>query len=309
MIPKADKIALSIMALIAIVAFTFKKEIKAIAGSKSSAAQVVEKKTKTKDNTKAQKGASGSATTVTMAQKWEMPAKLKEISGLAFIDEGRFACVQDEEGKIFIYNTASSAIEKEIPFGSTGDYEGIALAGTTAYIMRADGVIFEVSNYDTKPKVAQYRTHLTEKHDVEGICYDAGNDRLLMSIKGKEPNTDAYKGIYAFNLKTKRSIQKPVLKIDLTHQIWKEVKGKQKIEPSDLAIHPGSGDLYIIEGAKPKLLVMSTDGTKRSLHQLNETDFPQPEGITFSPSGEMFISSEGKNGAGVIAKVSVPPTL
>ncbi len=33
----------------------------------------------------------------------------------------------------------------EIPFGPSGDYEGIAINGTTAYVLRSDGVILKLS--------------------------------------------------------------------------------------------------------------------------------------------------------------------
>src|SRR5688572_863103 len=65
------------------------------------------------------------ATDIQISQKWEMPEILKEVSAIAYVDAQRFACVQDELGKIFIFNTSTKKIEKEIAFGDTGDYEGI----------------------------------------------------------------------------------------------------------------------------------------------------------------------------------------
>ena len=49
----------------------------------------------------------GSVTAITIVKKWDMPEYLAEISGLSCIDGQRFACVQDELGKIFIYNNSS----------------------------------------------------------------------------------------------------------------------------------------------------------------------------------------------------------
>lgn len=235
---------------------------------------------------------------VRVVQRWELPSPLTEISGMAYLGNNQFACIQDELGKIFIYNTASSKIEKEIPFGDPGDYEGIAVAGNTAYVLRADGNLSEVTDFmGNKPSVRQYNTPLTEKHDVEGLCYDQKNNRLLLAIKGNEPNTDDYKGIYGFDLKSKKMAAAPVYKIDLTHHIWKEVKGKKaenKIQPSDIDIHPITGDLYITDGGTPKVV-----------HRLSKSDFEQPEGITLTPNGELYISSEGDKGAGIIARVEV----
>ncbi len=117
------------------------------------------KKKKDKNNNKA----TGNAD-VTIVNQWDLPAVLLEISGLSSIDDNRFACVQDEQGTIFIYNTGTKKIEKEIPFAGVGDYEGIAVVGETIYVVTADGKIYEVSNYKSgKRGVTNYRTHLTAK--------------------------------------------------------------------------------------------------------------------------------------------------
>src|SRR5687768_623888 len=57
-----------------------------------------------------------------VVQQWDLPAELVEISGLVYLSPGKFLCVQDEEGAVFTYNTATSTIENKILFGGPGDY-------------------------------------------------------------------------------------------------------------------------------------------------------------------------------------------
>ena len=61
------------------------------------------KKSAKKENKNSGQEAAASAA-ITITKKWEMPNELTEISGLSYMDEQRFACVQDELGTIFIYN-------------------------------------------------------------------------------------------------------------------------------------------------------------------------------------------------------------
>jgi uncharacterized protein YjiK len=265
-----------------------------------------------KDKNKEEANTVATSGSVQVQQRWELPAALKEISGIAYLNATQFACVEDESGKIYIYNTASQKVDKEISFAGPGDYEGIAVAGTTAYVMQADGKLYEVANYmnSNKPAVKAYNTGLTVKQDVEGLAYDKKNNRLLLAIKGNEPNTDDYKGIYAFDLSSKTMAAAPAYKIDLTHSIWGEGKGKGKkskkvIQPSDLEVHPTTGDIYIVDGPNPKLLVLDASGTPKHILGLSKSDFEQPEGLAFTPAGELYISSEGGKGAGIIAKVAV----
>ena len=247
---------------------------------------------------------------ITVIKKWEMPKELTEISGLSYMDEQRFACVQDELGKIFIYNIASSKIEKEIPFGAAGDYEGLAVVGETVWVLRADGKLFEVANMNAaKPTVKEFGTPLTMKQDSEGLCYDKKNNRLLIAIKGVEPDTDDYKGIYAFDLASKKMDQQPVFKINLLDKAF-ETNGKKKrgsMNPSGISIHPLSGDIYITDGRDPKLLIMDAGGAIKKLYSLNNYEFAQPEGITFNSAGDLFISNEGRKQPGNILQVKIDP--
>jgi uncharacterized protein YjiK len=84
------------------------------------------------------------ATELSITNKWDLPGELKEVSGIAYLDQDRFACIQDEDGIIFIYNRAEGKVEKRIEFAGPGDYEGITVNGNTAYIVRADGRLYKV---------------------------------------------------------------------------------------------------------------------------------------------------------------------
>ena len=247
---------------------------------------------------------------ITIIKKWSMPKELTEISGLSYKDEKKFACVQDELGKIFIYNTVSSAVEKEISFGAAGDYEGLAVVDKTIWVLRADGKLFEVSNLDaSKPTVKEYGTHLTIKQDSEGLCYDKKNNRLLIAIKGAEPGTDDYKGIYAFDIASKSMAKQPAFKIDLLDKVFgNNGSGKKKkgsINPSGIVIHPVNGDIYITDGRKPQLLIIDASGKIKKLYQLSVKDFSQPEGIAFNSAGDLFIANEGTNQPGNILQVKI----
>ncbi len=307
MVTKVEKIAFIVLGIIVVLGFVFWKDARTLMSRNSIALQEKpQKEKKKKDKTAGNKEEQANTQGISIRKKWELPSSLKEISGIAFIDNNRIACVQDEEGTIYIFNRTNGKVEKEIPFGKAGDYEGIAIVGTTAYVQRADGKIFEVADYNSgKPSVTEHSTPLTAKQNVEGLGYDKKNNRLLLAIKGKEPASDEYKGIYAFDLSSKKMATEPVVKIDLTHDIWKDISKKNKIQPSDLEVHPSTGDLYIVDGADPKLLVMDERGNKKNLYQLSDNDFMQPEGIAFSEAGELFISNEGRTGSGNILEVSI----
>lgn len=228
----------------------------------------------------------------------ELPQILKEVSGISYIDAERIACVQDEIGTIFIYNIQTREVEAEVPFGPPGDYEAIAIVNDDAYVAVADGRIIEVAAYRSrKPSVKEYGTHLTVKQNVEGLCYDKKNNRLLAAIKGQEEGSLLYKGIYAFDLATKTMPVKPVMKIDLQDSVFQKLQVKKTqtaIQPSEIDINPSNGDIYISDGVRAQILVMDNSGKIKALYALKKSEIIHPEGIMFTPSGELFITNEGK---------------
>lgn len=316
MISNGDKIGLGVVSLSVILVFLVWNESKSVSRSetqaekpkKENAAKKSDKKgnSEKKDNKGDNKGKDANiASEVSILQKWELPADLKEVSGIAFLDDQRFACIQDERGTIFIFNRASGKIEREIPFAGTGDYEDITVKGDIAYVVRADGRLYEVDISAGKSSVKEYNTPLTVQHNVEGLCYDKNNDRLLLAIKDDEPSNPGYKGIYAFDLSKKAFIKDPAYKIELQKgSNTSQNKGNKSIMPTAIAIHPITNEIYITDGPQAKLVIMDKSGNIKKLVHLGK-DFPQSEGITFSPQGEVFISNEGAKQPGNILKIKV----
>lgn len=248
--------------------------------------------------------------TYTINRKWEMPVELNEISGISWISENKVACVQDEDGIIYIYNLSSELVEKKINFTKSGDFEGVAVLDSTVFAMESDGKLYEVSNYLTDGfQVNQYKTSFSGKNNMESLVADATNNRLLFTVKDNDPNSEDYKGIYAFNVKTKSIASLPVVKIPLGDPIFKPKKVDDDVEstsnfyPSDIAINPKNGNFYILEAKNPQLLIMDKMGKPLKIHKLHPESFPQPEGLTFSPEGTLYISNEGKNGTANIVEV------
>lgn len=253
---------------------------------------------------------------VTIVKTWQMPDVLKEISGIAWVDEQRMACVQDELGVIFMYNLVSKKIEKKISFASPGDFEAIAKVGELYYIMRADGQVFEVNTAFKNPEINAYTIDLKGLEDIESLTYDEANHQWLVMGKDPDPQiASTVKGVYTFNLVTKVRSDRPRYTIDmestfLNKDFDKNGKVSKKklpkiFQPSDIAIHPKTGEIFSTDGRHSSLVILDSMGILKDWIDLDKSHFPQPEGIAFSPSGELYISSEGAKQNGVISMVKI----
>jgi len=237
-------------------------------------------------------------------EKWELPSILLEVSGIEYISPGRFACIQDELGTIFIYNTSNSTIEKEIKFAGPGDYEDLALNGNKAYIVRSDGLLFEV---DLKTNETQeLQTGFNASNNIEGLFYEQEANRLLLAMKNPDPTHDGQSSIYAYSLKEKKTSQQPVYSIRhkdtaLNSTAKKKLKA---IMPSAVAIHPVTKEIYITDGPGSRLIIMDKSGKVNTMYELGR-EFFQPEGISITESGEIYISNEGKKQPANIMRIEI----
>ncbi|HHG83201.1 MAG TPA: hypothetical protein ENJ82_00500 [Bacteroidetes bacterium] len=238
---------------------------------------------------------------------WKLDHDLDEISGLAWNDVGELACIQDERGDLFLYDFGEKHTKPALDFGKQGDYEGIAKVKGKYWVVRSDGQLFSVKRKGKKKKFA---TFLAQINDVEGLAYQQAQNRLLLACKGlpgKAVHLRNHKAIYAFDLKSKRLLPQPVYTVNLDElkQFLPPIAKKSRIEdpifgPSGIAVHPLTGDIYLVAHAGKLLLVLSHSGKLQYVERLAPQLFPQPEGICFSPQGHLFIANEGTNKRGRI---------
>ena len=260
------------------------------------------------------------------SEHYKLPSYLEEISGLSYYGNGKIACVQDEKAIIYVLNLEKEKIIEKYDFGEDADYEDIAIVGKKAYILRNNGHIFRVNNFKKKDfKVKKFNTPLKEKNDSEGLAYDPLSNTLLIACKGspsiqKENLYTGYKAVYSFDLEKEELIKEPHFLIDLKRldtyidhnrfaklsvKVAKKlglIESETSFQPSGIAVHPIFGEIYIISSVGKLLVILDRRGKVLDVKELDPKLFRQPEGICFSPTGDMFISNEGQGGKGYILK-------
>ena len=70
------------------------------------------------------------------------------------------------------------------------------------------------------------------------------------------------------------------------------------LRASAAALNPVTKDLYILASENKLLVVLDRKGNFKDVYRLDPGLFKQPEGLTFTPFGDMLISNEsGKEGS------------
>lgn len=253
----------------------------------------------------------------------KLPSALNEISGITAIGENIIACVQDENGIIFIYDISKNTVTNKIYFADNGDYEGIAIVDTNIYVLRSDGVIFEISDFDKKEKKIKYYSTMIPAADNEGLCFDKKNNRLLVTCKsnpekGKEKKDKRM--IFSFDLTSKKLSKEPILMFDVddlypyiddentankkNNKKKKSKKVQFKFRISEISVNPLTDEYYLLSAVDNLLLILDNSGKIKSVEKLPHDIFIQAEGITFLENGDMLISNEGQNKKATLLRFS-----
>lgn len=246
-----------------------------------------------------------------------MPGRLKEISGLTLVDDSTLAAVEDEKGKIYLIDPSDGDVIDEFKFAKKGDYEGIEMVDDTLYVLRSDGDVYVISDWRSKHRSTEkIETYLATKNDTEGLGYQPARRRLLVAAK-EYPGRgrSRVRSIYGLDLNTKKIDHEPAYTIPLDtigvrlglpgesiRNLLAPVLDLEAFKPSAVAVHPGSGDIFVLSSVLKVIAVLDPSGNTKALLPIGAEELVQPEGLAFFPNGDLFISTEGQGGDGKILR-------
>lgn len=249
---------------------------------------------------------------------FELDKELDEISGLSLAQNpNQLVAINDEKGHLYFLNKMTGKIENEVDFGKNRDYEGVETVKNEVFVVESNGELQRIQRIGTDDEdTDKFENKLGKKYDVEGLTYDASRDELLIACKGKAGSGDRYdnmRAIYSFDLKTKGYSKKPAYLISRDEiEEYFDTNLKEKgfsaavralidpdapldaFGPSGIAIHPQTGNFFIISSVGKVLVVLNPNGKIEHVEALNKKIHRQPEGICFDKDGTLYISNEGK---------------
>jgi uncharacterized protein YjiK len=238
-------------------------------------------------------------------EKMELGKQLHEISGMAYIPKRNVILTEnDEKGDIFMvdFNNKNDNVGK-VKFGGKGDYEDIVHTDTAEYMLVSTGSIVKVSTKDSLFNTEEY-TLGAGKHEFESMYLDADKKTLVLLCKECGGEKDKVRTAYRFDPATSMFAAEPAYSIDI-REIQKMLNDdKAEFKPSAAGINPVTGKLFIVASVGKLLVVADTKGKVEEVYKLDPVMFNQPEGMTFAPNGDLYISNEGGEGIATILKFS-----
>lgn len=234
-------------------------------------------------------------------KKIDLPFSLVEVSGLEWVGEDQLWAIQDENSAIYKLDPKSGEILEEIKFGKSKDIEDLMVTNGVAWVLESNGKLYQIKNpFEENQDVEDYPFPIKEKRDFEALLHWESSDNIWVFCKDCSWDDGTKKSsFYPFSIQEKR------FKVDEVREMKrKEFRNlpdlneekKYKMQPSAAAKHPLRDEIYVISSAGQWLAIYDLEFNLLNAFELSRQLFKQPEGITFDPKGNLYISNEGKGG-------------
>ena len=220
---------------------------------------------------------------------------LLEISGISFYpkDSSVFA-ISDENGYLYKIHLNKSFLTQKWKFDKKRDFEDVFFMDSTFYVLESNGNIHSLNFSPAGDTIYSRKNSFDskkEKNEFESLYYDPGRASLIMICKDCKDDKKQSVSAWGFNIETGQYTP-GIFKIDVTQIAKKIGKEKFKFKPSSATINPITGDVWILSAINQLLVVTDRQGNCKEVSTLDPAIFPQPEGITFTPWGDLIIASE-----------------
>jgi uncharacterized protein YjiK len=243
------------------------------------------------------RGLGGFAPDQRTGQRRQLPATLREISGLAVTADGRVLGHDDELATVYELDPRWGTVVKAFHLGSTpvrGDFEGIALAGEQLYLVTSDGTIYEsVEGRDGEHvRYRAHRTRLGRQCEIEGLAFEPAGRVLLLPCK--RVRVDAWQDsvvIFRWSL-DRRQMAEPS-RIALPKSRVLAGMGGDRFRPSAIEVHPETGTYFVLSARDPAVIEITPSGDLLDVRELRDAGHPQAEGIAFTGDLVLVIADEG----------------
>src|SRR5688572_25573456 len=146
----------------------------------------------------------------------ELGTKLREISGIFWVNDTFMLANNDESGKIFRLNPSDKTdfTYPNVEFGEKDDYEDIVKVNESIYLLISTGKLVEVKGYHNNDSVSSsvVATVPGEDNEFETLYLDTTINSLIMLCKKCNKEKDQVRTAYRYDLATKTLLDTPYYK-------------------------------------------------------------------------------------------------
>ena len=228
--------------------------------------------------------------TLSTPKVYDLPDILNEISGVAYYpkDTSVFAII-DELGILFKIPLKTPTENKYWEFDKSRDYEDVVYIDSTFYILVSDGDIVTVDFSGDTMRSVKHDINLSGKNEFETLFVAPDSKCIVLVCKECDHDKKSAISSYRFTLTDSGGVYEPYIVFDMSQ--LKEQRNEH-FKAGAGNVHPVSGDIYLITSVEKLLAIADSTGMVKQMIPLDPALYKQPEGLAFTPEGNLIISNE-----------------
>lgn len=238
-------------------------------------------------------------------KRFDLPAGLIEISGLAVAPSGGLFAHNDEHAIVYEISAETGEILRAFAMGdptAQSDFEGIAVSANRVYLIDSNGRLFEseIGSHRERMKYNVYDTGVGEYCEIEGLAVGPADGEFLIACK--LPRDSRYQDklvVFRWNVATRLPLTAPWIEIDLENFLT--AAERRDFRPSAIEWRAGAGELVVLSARNRIMAAITPTGALRWKTKLGSNSHLQSEGLAISDRLGLVIADEGaRRGPGKI---------
>lgn len=239
-----------------------------------------------------------------------LPAALREISGLTFQGADTIWAHDDERAAVYAIDPQTGALFARRVLGPRAvlaDFEGVAWDGRHLHLVTSTGTLvsFEPGDRETVTRYGVRETTARALCEVEGVAYDPTRNTLVMACK-TVLDPDRAAGLVLLEAPLPpgptAAVREP-LPVRVALQVGgddlRDAGLPRSLELSDIAYDPERESWLLVAARQRRVLEVARDGSVLAHATLDRSRHAQAEGLALSPDrGTLYVADEGGNGRG-----------
>lgn len=225
---------------------------------------------------------------------FKLPFSLDEISGIVYnAPDNSVLAINDERGWLYKVHLKDDLDIEKWKYSKGADFEDLVLIDNVFYVLESNGNIIQF-RFIT-PDSADVKEHLfpaQDKNEFEILYHDKTRNALVMLCKDCERDDKNSLTAFSFDPATGTYAEAPAYVMDIRKIEELMNEKKVRFKPSAATINPRTGELYIISSLNKVLVVADVNGVPKQVHRIDPKLYKQPEGMAFTPAGDLLISNE-----------------
>jgi hypothetical protein len=167
------------------------------------------------------------------------------------------------------------------------------LADSTFYVLESNGNIIQFRFIRPDSVIAkEHVSTIPGKNEFEILYRDPRNKNLVLLCKDCEADDKNSLSAFAFNTDSNSFVTNPVFVMDIRKIEDLMDEKKVRFKPSAATVHPLTNELFIVSSINKVLVVADLNGVPKAVHKISPKIYKQPEGMAFTPRGDLLISNE-----------------